>query len=130
MRKILIIGAGPAGIFTALELLKQGSKDEITIIEQGRLIENRVCPKAKTKDCIKCKPHCNITSGFSGAGAFSDGKYNITIYNKDGQFITNYTVNKVAPLNASARFIIIIVSVVVIALVVAFIILRRHTKFR
>lgn len=78
MRKILIIGAGPAGIFTALELLKQGSKDKITIIEQGRLIENRVCPKSKTKVCIKCKPNCNITSGFSGAGAFSDGKLSLS----------------------------------------------------
>ena len=45
MRKILIVGAGPAGIFTALELIRQGAKDEIMIIEQGRLIENRVCPK-------------------------------------------------------------------------------------
>jgi len=77
MRKILIIGAGPAGIFTALELIKKGSKDDITIIEQGRLIENRVCPKAKTKVCVKCKPNCNITSGFSGAGAFSDGKLSL-----------------------------------------------------
>ncbi len=77
MRKILIIGAGPAGIFTALELIKKGSKDDITIVEQGRLIENRVCPKAKTKVCIKCKPNCNITSGFSGAGAFSDGKLSL-----------------------------------------------------
>ena len=48
MKNILIIGAGPAGIFTALELLKLGSKDKITIIEQGRRIENRVCPKSKT----------------------------------------------------------------------------------
>ena len=77
MRKILIIGAGPAGIFTALELVRNGSKDEITIIEQGRLIENRTCPKAKTKECIHCKPYCNITSGFSGAGAFSDGKLSL-----------------------------------------------------
>ncbi len=77
MRKILIIGAGPAGIFTALELVRNGSNDEITIIEQGRLIENRVCPKNKTKDCIHCKPYCNITSGFSGAGAFSDGKLSL-----------------------------------------------------
>ena len=77
MRKILIIGAGPAGIFTALELVRNGSKDEITIIEQGRLIENRICPKAKTKECIHCKPYCNITSGFSGAGAFSDGKLSL-----------------------------------------------------
>ena len=77
MRKILIVGAGPAGIFTALELVRNGSKDEITIIEQGRLIENRTCPKSKTKDCIHCKPYCNITSGFSGAGAFSDGKLSL-----------------------------------------------------
>ena len=77
MRKILIIGAGPAGIFTALELLKLGSNDNITIIEQGRLIENRICPKSKTKECIHCKPYCNITSGFSGAGAFSDGKLSL-----------------------------------------------------
>lgn len=77
MRKVLIIGAGPAGIFTALELVRQGSKDDITIIEQGRLVENRVCPKIKTKECIHCKPYCNITSGFSGAGAFSDGKLSL-----------------------------------------------------
>ena len=78
MRNILIIGAGPAGIFTALELLKLGSKDKITIIEQGRKIENRVCPKFKTKECVHCKPYCNITSGFSGAGAFSDGKLSLS----------------------------------------------------
>lgn len=78
MRKILIIGAGPAGIFTALELVKNGSGDDITIIEQGHLIERRNCPKAKTKDCVHCKPYCNITSGFSGAGAFSDGKLSLS----------------------------------------------------
>lgn len=78
MRNILIIGAGPAGIFTALELIKLGSKDKITLIEQGHKIENRFCPKAKTKECVKCKPYCNITSGFSGAGAFSDGKLSLS----------------------------------------------------
>ena len=74
MKKILIIGAGPAGIFTALELKRQNYNAEITIVEQGRRIENRSCPKLKTKECVHCKPYCNITSGFSGAGAFSDGK--------------------------------------------------------
>lgn len=78
MRKILIIGAGPGGIFTALELLKLGSKDDITIIEQGHLIEKRSCPKNKTKECVHCKPYCQITSGFSGAGAFSDGKLSLS----------------------------------------------------
>ena len=75
---ILIIGAGPAGIFTALELLKKGSKKSITIVEKGRAVEKRSCPKAKTKKCVNCKPYCNITTGFSGAGAFSDGKLSLS----------------------------------------------------
>lgn len=66
---ILIIGAGPAGIFTALEMLRYGSKKKITIIEKGKAVENRFCPKVKTQKCMNCKP-CNITTGFSGAGAF------------------------------------------------------------
>lgn len=78
MRKILIIGAGPAGVFTALELIKLGSTDEIILVEQGHAVENRVCPKAKTEECVHCKPYCNITSGFSGAGAFSDGKLSLS----------------------------------------------------
>ena len=77
MKNILIIGAGPAGIFTALELIKNKCKAQITIVEQGRLVENRFCPKAKTKECAHCKPYCHITSGFSGAGAFSDGKLSL-----------------------------------------------------
>ena len=85
MRDILIIGAGPAGIFTALELIKLGSKDKITIVEQGHLIEKRACPKSKTKECVHCKPYCNITSGFSGAGAFSDGKLSLN-YEVGGDF--------------------------------------------
>lgn len=87
MRKILIIGAGPAGIFTALELIKLGSNDEITIVEQGHSIENRTCPKYKTKECMHCKPYCNITSGFSGAGAFSDGKLSLS-HDVGGDFPT------------------------------------------
>ena len=78
MRNILIIGAGPAGIFTALELIKKGSNDKITIIEQGHLIEKRSCPKSRTLACVHCKPYCNITAGFSGAGAFSDGKLSLS----------------------------------------------------
>lgn len=77
MRRVLIVGAGPAGIFTALELIRCGSKDDITIIEQGHLVENRACPKSKTQKCVHCKPYCNITTGFSGAGAFSDGKLSL-----------------------------------------------------
>lgn len=75
---VVIVGAGPAGIFTALEMLRKGSKKSITIIEKGVAIENRHCPKEKTKQCIGCKPHCHITTGFSGAGAFSDGKLSLS----------------------------------------------------
>lgn len=75
---ILIIGAGPAGIFTALELIRNGSKKKITIVEKGVEIEHRRCPKANTKKCLNCKPYCHITTGFSGAGAFSDGKLSLS----------------------------------------------------
>ena len=75
---IVIIGAGPAGIFTALEMLRKGSKKKITICEKGAAIEHRRCPKAKTQKCVNCKPYCHITTGFSGAGAFSDGKLSLS----------------------------------------------------
>jgi len=75
---ILIIGAGPAGIFTAIELLRQGYKGRITMVEKGRSVENRHCPKAETGKCMNCKPYCHITTGFSGAGAFSDGKLSLS----------------------------------------------------
>ena len=97
MKHVLIIGAGPAGIFTALELLRLGYKDKITIIEQGRLIENRVCPKSKTHECTHCKPYCNITSGFSGAGAFSDGKLSLN-YEVGGDLPNLLTPNVVQDL--------------------------------
>ena len=73
---VVIVGAGPAGIFTAIEMLKRGTKQSILIIEKGKAIEKRSCPKHKLGKCISCKP-CNITTGFSGAGAFSDGKLSL-----------------------------------------------------
>ena len=75
---VLIIGAGPSGIFTALELIRKNSDKTITIVEQGRNIDRRHCPKNKTGKCVNCKPYCNITTGFSGAGAFSDGKLSLS----------------------------------------------------
>jgi len=75
---IVIVGAGPAGIFTAIELIRKGYKGEITIVEKGRPVEERSCPKAKTNTCVSCKPYCHITTGFSGAGAFSDGKLSLS----------------------------------------------------
>nr|MBQ8890501.1 FAD-binding protein [Clostridia bacterium] len=74
---LIIVGAGPAGIFTALEMLRRGSKQSILIIEKGKAIEKRSCPKGKTGKCVNCKP-CAITTGFSGAGAFSDGKLSLS----------------------------------------------------
>lgn len=76
-KDVVIIGAGPAGIFTALEMIKKGSKKSIVIVEKGQSVEKRHCPKDKTKKCVGCKPYCHITTGFSGAGAFSDGKLSL-----------------------------------------------------
>ncbi len=75
---VLIIGAGPAGIFTAIEMLRRGSKKKITLVEKGRAVEKRKCPKEALKRCVDCKPSCDITTGFSGAGAFSDGKLSLS----------------------------------------------------
>ncbi len=76
-KDVVIIGAGPAGIFTALEMIKKGSKKSIMIVEKGQPVEKRHCPKDKTRKCVNCKPYCHITTGFSGAGAFSDGKLSL-----------------------------------------------------
>ena len=75
---VVIVGAGPAGIFTAIEMLRNGSKKKIIIVEKGKSVENRHCPKVKTQKCMNCKPYCHITTGFSGAGAFSDGKLSLS----------------------------------------------------
>lgn len=73
----VIIGAGPSGLFTAYELITKNDKLNILIIEKGNPIEKRKCPKRITGKCVHCNP-CNITSGFSGAGAFSDGKLSLS----------------------------------------------------
>lgn len=75
----IIIGMGPSGVFCAYELIKLGKARNILLIEQGKRIEDRKCVSPEKGKCLKCKPHCNITSGFSGAGAFSDGK--LSLYN-------------------------------------------------
>ena len=76
---VVIIGAGPGGIFSAYELMKQNKNLKIAVFEEGNPLDKRHCPidGNKVKTCIKCKT-CAIMSGFGGAGAFSDGKYNIT----------------------------------------------------
>ena len=75
---LIIVGAGPSGIFTALELVKTNSTKKVLIVEMGHRIDKRSCPKSKTQVCVNCKPYCAITTGFSGAGAFSDGKLSLS----------------------------------------------------
>ena len=100
---IIIVGMGPSSIFCAYELLNLNTKKKILLIEKGHRIEKRICPISKTGKCLKCKPICNIIGGFSGAGAFSDGKllsYHLSSYNnsaedlyiggKDDTYIKNY----------------------------------------
>ena len=76
---VIIVGAGPGGIFAAYELTKRKPEIKVAVFETGHSLENRKCPidGKKIKSCISCKT-CSIMSGFGGAGAFSDGKYNIT----------------------------------------------------
>jgi len=76
---VIIIGAGPGGIFAAYELMQKNPGLKVAVFEAGHALEKRRCPidGEKIKTCIGCKS-CSIMSGFGGAGAFSDGKYNIT----------------------------------------------------
>ena len=78
---VIVVGMGPSSVFLAYELVKLNKAKNILLIEEGKKVENRVCPIEKTGKCVKCKPFCNITSGFSGAGAFSDGK--LSLYNPE-----------------------------------------------
>lgn len=79
MYDVLIVGAGPGGIYSAYELLKNKPELKIGVFEAGAPLDKRKCPidGKKIKSCIHCKS-CAIMNGFGGAGAFSDGKYNIT----------------------------------------------------
>ena len=79
MYDVIIIGAGPGGIFSAYELMKQDENLKIAVFDAGHSLEQSHCPidGEKVKSCISCKT-CAIMNGFGGAGAFSDGKYNIT----------------------------------------------------
>ena len=78
---VIVVGMGPSSVFFAYESLKLKSNKKILLIDQGNRVENRNCPIEKIGKCVKCKPFCSITNGFSGAGAFSDGK--LSLYNKE-----------------------------------------------
>lgn len=72
---VVIVGAGPAGLFTAYELKRLNKALKVCLIDQGKRAKNRVCPMKQGHSCVNCQP-CQILSGFGGAGTFSDGKLN------------------------------------------------------
>ena len=84
---VIIIGAGPAGIFTALELTEKSPSLRVLMVDEGLTIDRRGCPARKTGKCVHCEP-CNIMSGWAGAGAFSDGK--LSLSEEVGGNITDY----------------------------------------
>lgn len=89
---VIIVGAGPAGIFTSLELVKAGTGLKILIIEKGRDIKDRFCPaRERGSSCLNCSP-CSITCGWGGAGAFSDGK--LTLSTEVGGSLEQYIGEK------------------------------------
>lgn len=89
---VIIVGGGPAGIFTALELIKEKSELKVLLLEKGRNIVNRKCPiKEKNIKCIHCD-QCAIVSGWGGAGAFSDGK--VTLTTEFGGILDEYIETK------------------------------------
>ena len=82
---VIIVGMGPSSIFCAYELIKLNKFKKVLLIDQGKRVEERYCPIEKTGKCMHCKPMCHITNGFSGAGAFSDGK--LSLYNRKDEDI-------------------------------------------
>ena len=88
---IIIIGAGPAGIFTALEITKQQPSAKVLIVDSGRAIANRTCPARVNGHCVHCDP-CGIVHGWAGAGAFSDGK--LSLSDEVGGHVSDYIGHK------------------------------------
>lgn len=86
-KKVVIVGAGPAGLFAAYNLITRAQdKVDVTIIEKGNNIYNRHCPMREGKPCAHCKP-CNIMCGFGGAGTFSDCKLSLSPYGVGGDIV-------------------------------------------
>ena len=100
----IVIGMGPGAIFFAYEMIKLNKSKKILMIEQGKRVEDRNCPIEKVGKCVKCKPFCNITSGFSGAGSFSDGK--LSLYNKeDDDFYIGGSLHEYVGVEATKKLI-------------------------
>ena len=75
---LIVVGMGPSAVFLAYELIELNNYKNVLLIDQGKPVEKRNCPMEKLGKCVHCKPYCNITCGFSGAGAFSDGKLSLS----------------------------------------------------
>ena len=100
----IIVGGGPAGVFCAYEILQKNPKMRVLLIERGKRVENRKCPETECGRCVKCNPFCNITNGFSGAGAFSDGK--LSLYNpEDDDFYVGGNLHKYVGVDETKRLI-------------------------
>ena len=97
---VIIVGAGPAGIFTALETMKTNPQTKLLMVDEGLNIQKRTCPARKLGRCVDCKP-CNIMSGWAGAGAFSDGKLSLS-EEVGGHLVDYLPVEKVRELIAYA----------------------------
>ena len=101
---VIVVGGGPAGAFFSYEMIQKNPDKKILLIERGKRVENRFCPETKTGECVKCKPFCNITNGFSGAGAFSDGK--LSLYNPDDDdFYVGGNLHKYISVDATKKLI-------------------------
>ena len=101
---VIVVGGGPAGAFFAYEMIQKHPEKKILLIERGKRVENRICPEKKEGKCLKCKPHCNITNGFSGAGAFSDGK--LSLYNpEDDDFYVGGNLHKYVGVDETKKLV-------------------------
>ena len=100
----IVIGMGPGAIFFAYEMIQKNQNKKILLVEQGKRVEDRNCPIETIGKCVKCKPFCNITSGFSGAGAFSDGK--LSLYNiEDDDFYVGGELHKYVGVEETKKLI-------------------------
>jgi len=87
---VIIVGAGPAGIFSALELTEKNNLN-VLILDRGQDIDQRKCPSSRGFECRHCEP-CSVLSGWGGAGAYSDGK--LTLSTEVGGWLNQYVSRK------------------------------------
>ena len=94
---VVIIGAGPAGLFAAYELIEKNKKLKVCVLDRGNSVKTRVCPMAKKGvPCQNCNP-CNILSGYGGAGTFSDGKLTTNVNSELNRVVLETFVKFGAP---------------------------------